>query len=84
MVNSLSPLVSRGAVRLSCAGNDTGSSPEAITDIYVARILGGAGPSDLPILQSVKFELMINLRTAKSLGIAVPAALLALGDEVIE
>ena len=54
------------------------------TGIYVAKILGGARPSDLPVVQSVKFELMINQRTAKSLRIAVPAELLALADEVIE
>jgi putative ABC transport system substrate-binding protein len=54
------------------------------TGIYVAKILAGAKPSEFPVLQSAKFELMINLRTAKSLGIAVPAGLLALADEVIE
>jgi putative ABC transport system substrate-binding protein len=54
------------------------------TGVYVAKILAGATPSDLPVLQSAKFELMINLRTAKSLGIAVPAGLFALADEVIE
>ena len=54
------------------------------TGIYVAKVLAGAKPSDLPVLQSAKFELMINLRTAKSLGINVPASLLALANEVIE
>jgi putative ABC transport system substrate-binding protein len=52
--------------------------------IYAAKILAGAMPSDLPILQSAKFELTVNLRTAKSLGITVPAGLLALADEAIE
>jgi putative tryptophan/tyrosine transport system substrate-binding protein len=54
------------------------------TGIYVAKILAGVKPSDLPVLQSAKFELMISLRTAKSLGIDVPASLLALADRVIE
>lgn len=54
------------------------------TGIYVAKILRGASPSDLPVFQSVKFELVINLRTAKSLGLTVSAELLALANEVIE
>jgi putative tryptophan/tyrosine transport system substrate-binding protein len=82
------PIVSQ--FRLFADGGGLASYGTSLTDanrllgVYTGRVLKGDKPADLPIVQSTKFDLVINLKTAKSLGVNVPSALIATADEVIE
>jgi putative tryptophan/tyrosine transport system substrate-binding protein len=75
--------VTPGALPFMARGNNVADAYRRVAN-YTARILKGAKPADLPVDRAVKFELVVNLKAAKAIGLALPHSLLSRADEVID